>query len=84
MSFDEKLRHAISGENGLWLCENHHKLFDEGFFTFDGKGRIVYRNGLSRNHSQFIERITTNRNIPEEFLTKDFLEYMSKRNEMAG
>ena len=28
LSLGEKIRYATDGENGLWLCENHHKMLD--------------------------------------------------------
>ena len=28
LSLDEKLAYATDGENGLWMCQNHHKMFD--------------------------------------------------------
>jgi hypothetical protein len=30
---DEKLLMAIDGDNGMWLCQNHHKLFDTDNFA---------------------------------------------------
>lgn len=32
---EQRLEYALDGENGLWLCENHHKLFDENLLSFD-------------------------------------------------
>lgn len=33
----------ISPDNGICLCRNHHKLFDEGFITVDWNNRIFCR-----------------------------------------
>ena len=52
MSFEEKLCHATSGDNGLWLCKNHHKLFDSKIINFDENGELFYVNNLDRGHSR--------------------------------
>ena len=30
LEFEEKFKLAVDADNGMWLCENHHKLFDSG------------------------------------------------------
>ena len=35
---DTKFNHAVSGHNGLWLCQNHHKLFDSNIIILDSNG----------------------------------------------
>lgn len=33
-----------AGENGIWLCRNHHGLYDQNYFCFDSEdGRILLR-----------------------------------------
>ena len=46
LSLDEKLSHATDGENGLWLCENHHKMFDSNVIAFSSDGRVSLRSQL--------------------------------------
>ena len=43
---DEK----IDISNGLLLCPNHDKLFDEGIISFDDDGRILISESLSENN----------------------------------
>lgn len=35
--------------NGLFLCSNHDKVFDNGLITFDSSGRIIISEQLSHN-----------------------------------
>ena len=83
MSFEDKLRCAIDGENGLWLCENHHKMFDEHMITFGNNGQLLIQNGLERRHLRFIDEITPNKQLPEFILTERFLEYLWRRMQSA-
>ena len=80
LTFEEKLRYATDGHNGLWLCENHHKLFDENIITISKKGKVEHKSGILSEHKSFIHHITTNTTIPDHILTDQFLEYLWKRN----
>lgn len=84
ISFEEKLHHAINGENGLWLCQNHHKLFDEGLITFDLNGDVMYRNDLDHKHIDFMESITMYQYLPDEIMTDGFTEYLDMRIQLIG
>lgn len=42
LTFEEQFSHAISGDNGIWLCENHHKLFDENIIRIDKNAKIEF------------------------------------------
>ena len=81
LSFDEKLKRAIDGHNGLWLCENHHKLFDENIIMIDENGRVKYKDTLPTEHLDFISQITTIDIIPEYLMTDRFTEYLWRRNQ---
>lgn len=84
LSFEEKLSCALDGENGLWLCENHHKLFDKHLFTFDEEGRVLFSQEMDARHIAYIEEITPNRVLPKTVLTKQFLFYLQRRKRAAG
>ena len=83
MSFEDKLRCAIDGENGLWLCENHHKMFDEHMITFSETGELLFSNGLEKRHMRFIDQVTPNRRLPDYVLTERFVEYLWRRMRSA-
>ena len=83
LTIEQKLSHAISGENGIWLCENHHKMFDEGLLRINPDGTISYRNDIEHRHIAFMNEVTTIRQLPDEYLTSGFLSYLDMRNRMA-
>lgn len=81
LSSDEKMRHATSGDNGLWLCENHHKLFDLGLISINERGEILHSNDLGQRYIRFMDKITTVSHLPDEVLTQGFIEYLRIRNQ---
>lgn len=83
LPLEQRLELALDGDNGLWLCENHHKMFDEGMVSFDNRGSLIVEKDIDRRHRQFIDEITTSRRLPSEFLTDKFLWYLQQRK-MAG
>lgn len=83
LTLEQKLSHAISGENGIWLCENHHKMFDENLLRINPNGTISYRSDIEHRHIAFINEITTIKRLPDEYLTDGFLSYLDMRNRIA-
>lgn len=81
MNFDKKLECATDGENGLWLCENHHKLFDENIITINDDGILVFDSSLEMKNLEYIQNVTTNIVLPENILTDKFLYYLKMRND---
>ena len=80
MSFDDKIKHATSGDNGLWLCENHHRLFDQNIIFISQKGEILFNSLLNNKNEEFLNKITTHKQLPEYIMTDDFLKYLNLRN----
>lgn len=76
---DKRLELALDGDNGLWLCENHHKMFDEGMISFDNNGGLLLRDDIDRRYMRFIDETTKYKVLPPEFLTKRFLWYLEQR-----
>jgi len=79
LSIDDKLRYALDGENGLWLCENHHKMFDTNVISFKDNGSVVMRNNLLQSQKEFVEWATPSMKLPDELLTDKFRFYLSRR-----
>lgn len=79
ISLEKRLEYATDGDNGLWLCENHHKMFDKDIIVIDPKGELSLRNDLAQKDVDFIENITPIRNIKNEVLTKSFILYLNRR-----
>ena len=80
---ETRLEYALDGDNGLWLCENHHKMFDEGMISFDNHGGLLLRNDIDQRHMRFIDETTVYKGLPPEFLTDKFLWYLEQRR-LAG
>lgn len=79
LSYDEKFAHAVSGDNGMWLCQNHHKLFDESIIQFSLDGTILY-NTTDQKNQRFLYKITDTEKIPSCYLSPKFLSYLELRN----
>lgn len=79
MTQDEKITHATSKYNGLWLCENHHKLFDCGRIGIGMDGAVSVDDHLESNQEDFVRYITPNMRVPEVFMTQGLIEYLSRR-----
>lgn len=77
---DMKFDHAISGENGLWLCQNHHKLFDSHYLSFNMDGHVLIPSNLRAEDGQFICSITENGSLGNQIMTDNFKWYLSQRN----
>lgn len=83
ISFEQRLELALDGDNGLWLCENHHKMFDEGMRSFDKYGALLFRNDIDLRHMRFIDEITKYKVLPSEVLTDKFLWYLEQRKRVV-
>ena len=79
LTIDEKLKYATDGENGIWLCENHHKLFDENIIVLKSDGKVEYRKDLTEKQIEFLREITTIPYIDPEMLSEKFVMYLEKR-----
>lgn len=79
---EQKYTHATCGSNGIWLCQNHHKLFDNNMITLNKNGDIVFAKNMPSNYYLFLKEITTNQTIDSSILTEEFLFYLNKRNEL--
>lgn len=81
LSFEEKLNQAKNGENGLWLCGTHDKLFEYGYIYFEGKELKINQN-ISQEKKDYIESITKYRVVKDEHFTEEmeqFLEFHKNR-----
>jgi predicted restriction endonuclease len=84
LSDDKKIEFATNGNNGLWLCQNHHKLFDTNIVTINNSGKISFRNELSNTELKYLNEITTIREISPKIMTKEFMFFLNKRNTVVN
>lgn len=81
---EQKYTHAISGHNGLWLCHNHHKLFDSHIIAFDVEGRCLIKPNLPQRHADFIFSSVSSCQLNQDLMSEDFRYYLSQRNELLN
>jgi hypothetical protein len=79
ISMEQKLAYATDGNNGIWLCENHHKMLDEGIITINITGDVRCRADMSSASADFIDRSTPVKKLPPEIMTASFISYLEKR-----
>lgn len=77
---DMKYNHATNGHNGLWLCQNHHKLFDANILFIGNGGEILITNNINQASNEFIANITNTSTLAQNILSDDFKFYLSQRN----
>lgn len=73
---------ANSGDNGVWLCRNHHGLFDDNYYCFDSEfGKVIVPLGREQEISDMLG-IDLNKNVlTEDILTEETKIYINKRME---
>ena len=76
---EKRLAYALDGENGLWLCQNHHTLFDMKLIGIDDSGQVQIRPDLDPSSQAYIQEITTCWALPSKWLTGRFLWYLRQR-----
>lgn len=84
LSSDEKLACAFDGCNGIWLCENHHKLFDENLIGLTSDGMVTYRQDIEQNYLNYIDDFTKYTQLTAEYLSERFIFYLARRNATQG
>lgn len=78
LSLEEKKQHAIDADNGLWLCQNHHKLFDTNILNIvDGETEFKDYNDLF--NLDYLNYITTNNRLDNSVTNDNFNYYLNKR-----
>ena len=80
ISDEEKLRCATDGENGIWLCENHHTLFDENILLVNKDLTFSIENSIKDSDVDFINKITTHKQLPDFYKSIQFTKYIENRN----
>lgn len=78
LDFEHKLKLATDIDNGIWLCENHHKLFDRGLIYFDN-GHIVFSKDLDEDEKIFVKQITTIEQIEPQYINDRMLAFFDLR-----
>lgn len=77
---DEKLNLALDGDNGLWLCNNHHKLLDSHIIKLFEDSSVKHKSSLNDSQSRYLNEITTYSRLPDSLFNENVTEYIIKRN----
>lgn len=83
LSLDEKLSYATDGENGLWMCQNHHKMFDSNILLLSQTGEVSYKQDLSDDDKDYINSVTTVTALPQHLITQHYINYIGLRYSSA-
>lgn len=80
--FYKKYVLANSGDNGIWLCNNHHELFDRNYYCFNSEnGKVLLKadsDEIFKNYMSLFEYDKLPQNILTE-CTKVFLSERQKK-----
>ncbi len=82
ISLDTKIANAIDGDNGLWLCNNHHKLFDINVLYITPQGRLKFKKSIEQGHEKYLRDFTINNYLPIDIMTPGFNRYLARRNKL--
>lgn len=73
---------ANSGDNGIWLCSNHHGLYDGHYYIFSSEDGKVLFNGLASEEAKtFFNTITKEYQLKEDVLTSETKVFLQNNNE---
>lgn len=72
---------ASDGDNGLWLCTNHHRAFDNNTLMFDLNGRLMVNTLMSFMVISTLTESITKKNIDPQLYSNKFKFYLCKRME---
>lgn len=78
LSSDLKFKWAIDEDNGIWLCENHHKLFDRELIGFDN-GKLTISPSLTGEDLVFVKQVTTVSAISPKYINSKMLAFFDNR-----
>ena len=78
LKFEEKFKLAVDADNGIWLCENHHKLFDSNLIWFE-YGKLCISSKLKVEDLSYIKQVTTIESIEPQYVNERMLAFFDSR-----
>lgn len=72
---------ATDGNNGIWLCRNHHKLFDEGIVYIDAKSLNLQLKSSFNGYS-YIQKSIKISDASDYIDNKEAKQYLEKRYDL--
>lgn len=83
LSIEKKIQYATDGDNGIWLCDNHHTMLDEYFLGINENGELKYKSNIDGKSIQYIKDITPIAQLTKLIVTTKFIDYLKKRNKLV-
>lgn len=80
LSEDEKFENAVSGDNGLWLCQNHHKLLDSNIISLNSNGEVMVDEKVNETDERYIAEITKTPTLQPAVMSRGFKWFLARRN----
>ena len=69
-----------SGDNGIWLCKNHHGLFDKNYYCFESEnGKIVLHFKDEESKKDFLKTVKKDCKLIDSILTNATKAFLRKR-----
>lgn len=75
---EDKRKAAVDGENGIWLCRNHHKLFDAGIITIN-KDNLKLKINPKYSQYLYIQSSVLHDDASDYIDSDESLDYLNKR-----
>jgi len=79
LRIEQKIDCATDGDNGIWLCENHHKMLDEGLLGINLSGIIKCNSSIEEKSKEYIIKTTPTTQLTSTIFTIGFASYLEKR-----
>lgn len=82
---DEKRARIINGDNGLWLCANHDKMFEYGLIFFQNRNLVINPN-LAPDAREFITKSIPIKNfqLPENLFNEQMANFLQCHCQRIG
>lgn len=84
LSTQDKIKLNGSGDNGIWLCGNHDKQFELGYFSFSNEGEVIFKNTLEETEQKELKETIKVLKIKEKYLTKERRENLTEHRKIHG
>lgn len=81
LTLEEKLDLALDGNNGIWLCNNHHKLLDSHIIKLVEDNSVKYKSSLNESQSSYLNNITTYSELSDSIVNENVTQYIIRRNQ---
>lgn len=82
LSIEKKIEYATDGDNGIWLCDNHHLMLDEYLLRISESGKLKYNSNIEEKSITYIKDTTPTTQLAASIVTSKFIGYLKRRNKL--